>query len=424
MTRSRKILLGIAVLLLLGIATATALSRNADRGVPVRVETVDTRNLVSTITATGKVRARLEVNISSDVQGRVIELNVDEGDEVRRGDILLRIDPTQFQAALARARALLAQSEAQATQQRANGVQADRELERVRSLRMRDSTLVSAQTLEETETRAAVQVALLEAAIQGVEQARAGVEEAEDRLAKTTLRSPIDGRVTRRNIQEGETVVVGTMNNPGSLLLTVSDLGEVEAVLSVDETDVPQVSLGDSAVVELDAFPGRTFAGRVTKIGNSAIRPPGQPAAAQSSVDFEVILTLLDPPEALRPDLSATADIIVESRSGTLAVPIIAVTVRDEDQEGSQGSRAGNGEERPRGVIARSEGPRRVEGVFLFQGGTAVWRPVELGITGREYFEVLSGLAVGDSVISGPYQAIRDLTDGAAVRLRDATTGN
>lgn len=427
MSRTRKIVLGIVVLAILGVATAAAVARGSDRGAEVRVDTVQSRDLVSTITATGKVRARLEVNISSDVQGRVIELNVDEGDEVRRGDILLRIDPTQFQASLARARAALSQAEAQAAQQRANHQQAQRELERSRTLRARDPDLVTLQALEEAETRAQVQAALLEAALQGVEQNRAGVEEAADRLAKTTLRAPIDGRVTRRNIQEGETVVVGTMNNPGSLLLTVSDLSEVEAVLSVDETDIPQVSLGDSAVVELDAFAGRQFAGRVTKIGNSAIRPAGQATGAQASVDFEVILTLLDPPAELRPDLSATADIIVDSRSQVPSVPIIAVTVReDESPDAGNGAETpgAGGTERARGVIARAEGPKRVEGVFVFEGGKAVWRPVEIGITGREYFEVLSGLAVGDSVVSGPFQLIRELSDGAAVRLRSNVPGS
>ncbi len=417
MSRNRKIVLGVVVLVLFGIATATAIARSSERGVEIRVESVEARDLVATITATGQVRARLEVNISADVQGRVIELNVDEGDEVERNQVLLRIDPSQFEANLARARAALSQAEAQAAQQRANLLQAEREVERLRSL----GDLVTTQAVEEAVTRLEVQEALASSSLHGVEQARAGVDEAQDRLTKTTLRSPFAGRVTRRNIQEGETVVVGTMNNPGSLLLTVSDLSQVEAVLSVDETDIPQVSLGDSAVVELDAFPGRTFAGRVTKIGNSAIRTATGAAATQGSVDFEVVLTLLDPPEALRPDLSATADIIVTSREGVLSVPIISVTVREiESTRALQQDTAGQ-DPQTRGVIARATAPLTEEGVFLLRDGRAVWHPVQLGITGQEYFEVLSGLAAGDSVISGPYQAIRDLADGDAVTIRSTS---
>lgn len=425
MSGTRKLIIGAVVVLVLGGAAFISIQRSQERGVEVRVDAVSERDLVATITATGSVRARRQVNISADVIGRVIELNVDEGDEVERGMVLLRIDPSQIEAQVARNRAALAQAEAQVAQQEANLQQAQRDLERFRALRDRDQSLVSSQSVDDAETRASVQRSLLTSAEFGVAQARAALAETEQQLSQTTIIAPISGRVTRLNIEEGETAVMGTMNNPGSLLMTISDLSVVEAVLAVDETDLPQISLGDSAVVELDALPGRTFAARVAKIGNSAIQ--ASPQQAQVSVDYEVILTLLDPPEQLRPDLSATADIIVERRDAAVAVPIISVTVRDEEEGSENGAaprepsaegESGGG----RGVIARSQAPGRVEGVFVVAEGRAVWRPVEIGITGQEYFEVLSGLAPGDTVVSGPFQRIQDLTDGQLVRVQATNT--
>ncbi len=405
MSGMRKLVIGVVVVGLIALAVVVNVARSQERTVEVRVSEVTERELVSTITATGNVRPRRQVNISADVMGRVTELNVEEGDEVERGDVLLRLDPSQTQAAVSRARATLAQSRAQVAQQRANMLQAERELQRLRGLRDRDASLVSTQALEEAETRLEVQVALLESAEYGVEQAQAGLDEVEDQLSRTTIISPISGRVTRLNIEEGETAVVGTMHNPGSLLLTIGDLSVVEAVLAVDETDIPQITLGDSATVELDALPGRWYAAVVSKIGNSAIQAQ-QGTSGQGSVDYEVILTLLDPPAELRPDLSATADIIVERRENALSVPIISVTVRSEEDE--------------------DDGEEDREGVFLLRDGRAVWRPVEIGITGQEYFEILSGIQAGDSVVSGPYQRIQEMRDGDAIRAqpRTSTTRN
>jgi HlyD family secretion protein len=404
MSRRRKWVVGLLVLGVLMVAAAVVFVQAQDRSVEVRIETVQERDLVALITATGNVRARRQVNISSDVMGRVVELNVEEGDDVDRDQVLLRIDPSQIQASVARNRAALSQARSQVAQHRANLIQSERELQRIREMRDRDPGLVSVQRLQEAETAVDVQRSLLESAEHGVEQALANLEEAEDQLGRTTIRAPIAGRVTRLNIEEGETVVVGTMNNPGSLLLTISDLSAVEAVLAVDETNVPRVSLGDSATVEMDAFPGRGFPARVSRIGNSAIQQAGTGSGGPttgSSVDYEVILTLADPPQAMRPDLSATADIIVEARAGVPAVPIIAVTTRDDPDEPD---------------VTR-------EGVFLVQDGTARFQEVELGITGRDHFEVVQGLSVGDSIVAGPFRAIQELQDGMAVRTPSGTSG-
>jgi HlyD family secretion protein len=390
--------------------------------VEVRLEEVARRDLTSLVTASGNIRARRTVDISSDVSARVSALEVQEGNDVGAGDVLVRLDPTQFEAALRRARAALSQAEAQAAQIRASLLQASRNHERLQQLWVRDTLLVSGQQLDDAETALEVARANMNGAEFGVRQAEASVEEAQDQLNKTVIRAPMAGKVTRLNVEEGETVIIGTMNNPGSLILTISDLAVVEVVVHVDETDVPGLTVGDSAAVEIDAFPDASFAGRVTEIGNSAVQAPSSQSGQQAAVDFEVVITLQEPPVLLRPDLSATASIVTEVRKGVPTVPIIALTIRGGN--GAEGE--GSGSEMNGGSEAgSSEGggrpgePRDVEGVLRVSGGLVTFIPTEIGIAGREYFEVLSGVEVGDTVVAGPYQVIRELRDGDPVRPRN-----
>ena len=408
-----KIVAGVGIVALLSLAAVLGSTGGRARGVAVRVEAVDTRDLVATVTASGNVRARRKVDISSDISARVAQLLVQEGEDVEQGQVLLRLDPSRYQAALDRNRASLSSAQAQVAQARANLLRAQRQAERMVSLRERDSLLVSLQDVENAETDLEVQQSMLDASVFGVNQARAAVEEAEDQLSKTIIRAPMSGRVTRLNVEEGETVIVGTMNNPGSLVLTVSDLSVMEVVLEVDETDVPEIALGDSAMVELDAFPDLGFPGVVTEIGNSAIRPPSQVAGTGQTptIDFEVVVTLEDPAVELRPDLSATAEVVTDTRIDQLAIPIIALTLREEDST--------NGEGGPDDQTSSRNGARilaPVEGVFVVRDGIAIFTPVRVGIAGQEYFEVTSGLSRGDSVVSGPYQVVRTLEDSTAVR--------
>jgi HlyD family secretion protein len=421
MSSRHKVVIGIVVVLVLGSAAGLAVIQGRDRGVEVRMEEVGSRDLVATVTASGNVRARRTVDISSDVPGRVVELNVDEGDDVEEGFVLLRIDPTQYEAQVARNEGALSAAKARVLEQEANVVRARRDYDRIRSLSERDSLLVSAQQVQDAQTALEVAQAQLQSLEFGVAQSEAALAETREYLRKTVIRAPISGKVTRLNIELGETVVVGTMNNPGSLILTISDLSVVEAVMEVDETDVPLIALGDSALVELDAFPDRQFSGRVTEIGNSAIRPPASTSAAggqAQAIDFEVVITLTDPPESARPDLSATADVVIDVREDALAVPIIAVTVRDEEARAPSNEDEERDEtaRRQQGPVARSRMEGAVEGVFVVRGSTVTFTEVEIGITGQEYFEVLSGVEEGDTVVAGPYQRIRNLNDGDAVR--------
>ncbi|MFQ5529688.1 MAG: efflux RND transporter periplasmic adaptor subunit, partial [Gemmatimonadota bacterium] len=372
-------------------------------------------DLVARVSATGHIEPKTAVDISADVSGRIVQLTVEEGDDVEESQLLLVIDDARFQAALQRSEATLADAIATEARARAGAEQAARDWERIRDLKSRLPEMVTETEFETARTTSEVQARLAESARHGVEAARAGVREAEDQLSKTVIRAPMSGRVTRLNVERGETAVVGTMNNPGSLLLTVSDLSVMEAVIEVDETDVPEISTGDSTVVRIDAFGDREFTGRVTTIGNSSLRPRASLGSDQA-IDFEVRITLDDADVDLRTDLSATADVITEVRPQALSIPIIALTLLDADE-----FEAVPNENDPPPEDSGNEDS--VEGVFVVEDGIARFRPVEVGVAGDRYFEVLSGLEEGLTIVSGTFQAIRELSDGDPVRVdedRDA----
>ena len=303
MTARTRVLIGIVTVAVIGGATALTLTQRRDRGVPVRLDVVARRDLVETVTASGNIRAGRVVDISSEVSARVTELLAQEGDDVTAGQLLFRLDPTQFEASVSRAEASLNQSRAEARQQEANVERVTRDFQRLRDLFNSDSLLVAQQQLDNAETDVELASRQLESLRFGIDQAVASLEEASELLSKTAYRAPIPGKVTRLNVEEGETVIVGTMNNPGTVVLTISELSRVEAVLEVDETDIPYIALGDSTILELDAFPDRLFRGVVTEIGNSAIRPPASTAGSgqTAAIDFEVVITMDDPPGGIRP---------------------------------------------------------------------------------------------------------------------------
>ncbi len=424
MSRTRQVLIDLAIAAVLGAATTLTVTRRRDRGAAVRFDVVQRMDLVETVTASGNIRAGRVVQVSSDVSARVAELLVDEGDDVTEGQVMLRLDPTQFEATVSRTLAALNQARAEASLQEISLERATRDFERLRGLFERDSLLVKRQQFDDAKTDMDLASGRMESLEFGVDQAEASLAEADERLSKTVFRAPMSGKITRLNIEAGETVIVGTMNNAGTVVLTISELSRVEAVLEVDETDIPYISLGDSTILELDAFPDRQFSGVVTEIGNSAIRPPASTAGSgqTAAIDFEVVITMDDPPVGVRPDLSATADIITAVRENALAVPIIALTVRppdeaDEDQD-APSPEDENGVARSRGPVSRSA-DTDVEGVFIVVDGHVKFAPVEVGITGQEHFEILSGVNAGDSIVAGPYQQIRNLNDGDPVRAQD-----
>ena len=384
-SKDKLIAIALGVLALLAVAFLGAL-RSQDSVTSVEVLEVVPVDVTATITGTGRVRARRAVNVSSDVMGRIVQLHVKEGDEVVEGQELLRLDPEQAAAQASRAEAALEQARALVAQYQAELDQARAELARSRSLHERD--LISAQELEAAETQVSVRHSLLASAEAQLAQSLASLSEASKGLDMTTLRAPISGLVTALHVEEGETVVVGTMNNPGSLLLTISDMDAMEAVVAFPENDVPRISIGDSALVRLDAFRGLELPGRVSQIGYSPVQEAARPGGV---VEYEVLLTIEDAPPGVRPGLSANAEVVVGVREQVPAVPVISV-VMGTDADGEP-----------------------VEGVFVERDGVAEWRPVELGMIGGDHAEILDGVQVGDRVIVGPYQELQWLRDGNRV---------
>jgi HlyD family secretion protein len=263
-----------------------------------------------------------------------------------------------------------------------------------------------------------------------IAQERAGLASARYDLSKVRIQSPIDGIVTRRNIQEGETAVIGTMNNAGTVLLTLADMSIIQAEIEVDETNIPHVTLGQKAKITIDALPDRSFRGHVTEIGNSPIQAAtaGTAATGTQATNFKVVVMLDDDVPEVRPGFTSTADITTATRKGVVAVPIPAVAVRElvYDRAGQivkppppRKRRRTGDPPPPLAELQPGQTRKETEGVFVVRSGRAEFVPLKLGIAGDKYFEVLSGLRAGDQVITGPYNSIRGMMEGDLVRIDD-----
>jgi HlyD family secretion protein len=396
-----------------GAIVALGAAKGKNKPVEVRMEKVGTRDLVAVVTASGKIEPDTKVDVLSDIQGRITRIGVKEGDLVRKGDFLIQIDAAVYQAAVGRAEAMLASSQSDLVRARANEDQAKRALDRAKELQKANNSLITEESVEQVQTSHEVAVANTKASQASVDQARAGLQEARDNLSKTRILAPISGRVTRLAVEEGEVAVPGTFSRDVGLLMTVADLSVILAKVQVDETDVVRLSEGDSVQVSIDAFPDTSFTGRVTKISNSAKLTAGTNAASNDrAVDFDVEITLTNPPKDIRPDLSATARIVTDVRKGAVAVPIIALTVRSHEMVPNESKPETARADSAKGGTTAAER----EGVFIVTDGVAHFRPVKVGIAGDEYFEVVEGVKVGETIVAGTYQAIRDLQDSARVK--------
>jgi HlyD family secretion protein len=403
---------GGVLLVIVAIGGLTAM-KGKNKATEVRTEQVQQRDLVSSVTASGQVRPRTKVDLSSDITGKIVRLAVKEGQMVTQGQFLLQIDPQQAEAAVQRVEAALASSRAQMAQAEANLIQAQKSYERTAAIKKTNPQLISDENLEQLRTTVDVNKAMYEAAKHSVDQSTAGVRDARSSLGKTTIYAPMSGRVTRLNVENGETAIMGTLNKDAATLLTIADMSILETKVKVDETDVARISVGDSAVIQIDAFPDTTFTGRVTKISNSSVKGATATQSGDQAVDYEVTIQLLNAPSETRPDFSATAKVITDQRKNVLSIPIIALTVRENEDLAKGDTAVGLGKPKPK----KDVGKKDVEGVFVVGADNkVVFRPVKVGIAGEKHFEVLSGLKDGDKIVAGTYQAIRDLKDGALVR--------
>ena len=442
MTGKKKLLIGAGVVVILGAIAFANFKFKRGEGVTVTAETSKSRDLEALVSASGKIQPKKFVNISADTMGRVTNLAVEEGDRIDRGQFLLQIDPRNLRSAVQRTEASLQAARSSADQLKLALESAKVALKQAQDAYRRQQDLwkgglTTKETLEKAEADLRIREADLRSQEQNVttQQARmqqesATLESARYDLSKVRIESPIKGIVTKRNIEEGETVVIGTMNNAGTVLITVADMSVIEAEVEVDETDIPSVKLGQVAKVTIDAIPNKSFTGKVTEIGNSPITS-GTGAAASSSqaTNFRVTVQLDTEIAEVRPGFTCTAEVTTATRKSVVSVPIQATTVREMvvDEKGNiVRNTEPDASKRPRpGAVQASElkpgqSRKELEGVFVVRDNKAQFVTVTTGIAGDKYFEVLGGLKEGDSVVVGPFASVRELNDGAAVKIEQA----
>lgn len=403
MKKRTKILLALAVIAVLAVIVVVNLRMKAKSTVAVQTQKVERGEISHVVSASGYIQPTRSVDISADVAGKVVRIFVKEGDEVREKDTLLIIDPAPYEADVAREKALLAGYEQEL-------LQAERNLRRALKIAesQKDSggeSLISEEELERAKTE-------YEVARQRVAGAKASLRRAEEYLKKITVTAPMSGTVTSLDVEEGEVAVIGTMNNPGTVLLTISDLREMETEVKVDETDIVDLELGQEASVTIDAYPDSVFRGTVSEIGNSPIISTRGAVGVQEAVDFLVKVALINPPKKLKPGLSATAEITTAERDTALRIPIQAIVMK-QPEEKSEGD-AARADENSAG---KEEKGKEERGVFVVRDGIAHFTPIRTGITGGMEIEVLDGLSEGEEVVTGSYKVLRTLKEGTKVKI-------
>jgi HlyD family secretion protein len=387
---------GLAVLVIGGLSIAGM----RDKGIAVQVATVGRENLQAKVSANGKVQAVTKADISASIMGQVTRLAVKEGDRVHKGQFLMEIDPRSARANADAMQANLHAAQSDLISATANLTQARSDFERAKANRA--AGIISAADFERAKTAFDTAQAAQETARRRAEQAKANVSQSHVGLGFSTISAPMDGVVTARRIELGETAVPGIQNQPGTVLLTVSDMSKVEAEMEVDEASIPSVKLGQEAQVRIDAYPNQTFQGQVTEVGGSPILK----LSTNEATKFKVKIWIKDPPLTIKPGLSVQADIFTGSRDQALAIPFQALVMRE--------IKLKPGETRKPGA------PREEEGVFLQEGGKAKFVAVKTGLMGDLSVEVLSGLKGGETLITGPNRALRDLKGDEAVRVEKA----
>jgi HlyD family secretion protein len=405
--RRKKPLIILAILLVVGVIVVANLRSQREKTVKVTVDKVKKQDLTSIISASGEVKPKKNINISAQVPGRIIKIGVVEGEVVKAGDFLLKLDSTQYEAIADRDQNFIRAANSDLIQAEAR-LQRDKNVyERQEKLFMEQ--LISNDQLETAKAQYDISSAQTNAIRFQIKQAEASLKSTIDNLNKTTYNSPIDGVITSLRVEEGEVAIIGTMNNPGTVLLTIADLSVMEVEVEVDETDVIGAGLGQESNIRVDAFPETVFKGKVTEIGSSALQRTTGSVSTQESKDFKVVITLENPSQKLKPGLSASADIIVAEKKQALAVPISALVLRD----------------KPGADASSSTAQKDEEGVYTVENARVKFQPVGKGITGGMMIEITSGLQEGQDIVTGPYASLRDLKDGVLIKTetkKDATT--
>jgi HlyD family secretion protein len=444
---SRKnVLIAIAIVVIAGGVVAANLYYKKDKGLTVTTDVIKTRDLEAIVSASGKIQPKRLVKISAETSGRVVNLAVNEGDRVKVGQFLLQIDPKSLQRRVEGGAASLAAAQASIDQLRQAVETARAQLIQAQQTLLRQQDLWKQQlTTREALDKAVNDVKVAESNVQEREKQispqqnrinveKATLESARYDLSKVRMESPIDGIVTRRNVQEGETAVIGTMNNAGTVLLELADMGIIQAEVEVDETNVPQVQIGQPAKITIDAIPDKTFKGHVSEIGNSPIQAAAGAATGTQATNFKVAVILDEKVPDVRPGFTCTADITTATRTNVVSVPIPAVAVREliYDAGGQVVKEPKTDKKRrigadatpaatPTADLKPGQTRKETEGVFAVRDGKAEFVPIKMGIAGDKYFEVTAGLKAGDQVIIGPYNSVRGMADGDVVKVDNNT---
>jgi HlyD family secretion protein len=408
-----------ALVLLLAIIVVASVAGRDKNLVKVTTEKAARADLTASVSCNGRVRAKTKVDISSQVMGQIVTLAVREGDAVKKGDLLLQIDKVQYDANAQAQQAALDALFAQRENDKLNREQAERDFERTK--KNFDAKIESEVALQKARLALDGALAAERADERRIDQARATLVGNKDSLRKTTIVAPINGIVTARPVEAGENAIIGTMNNAGTVLLTVSDMSVVEGDMEVDETDIPHVKVGQKAKLTFDAYPDRKFEGVVTEMGGSPILKSAL-GTDSSAVNFIVKVQVKDPPSNIRPGFSVAGHIETDRRQGTVAIPIPALVVADE----ATLKRTPKGK-KPAPVPTPALSPdgekkKDTEGVFVLKkDGTIEFRKVKTGITADLRVEILEGLAEGEEVVTGPFKALRSLKIGDRVKVDNST---
>lgn len=410
MKKNRRLLWVIVALAVIGVGAVVAVVRaRGAKDLEVQTAKASRERIVQTVNGTGKIEPKTQVKISADVSARITQLAVKEGQWVEKGALLVMLDRARYLAAVESAEALVRSAQANATLTGQNMDNAQKEFERSKSLLARGMEAQS--NFDAKQTAYQVEVPRHKAAVEMVAQAQAALKQARDDLSKTTIYAPMSGTVSQLNKEAGE-IALGSQFQ-SDLILTIADLSAMEAQVNVDENDIANIKVGQPADIQVDAMGGQVLHGVVREIGSSANATGA--GTTQQKTEFEIKITITNPPGNLRPGMTATADITTKTNDHALSVPLQCVALRTVDQLLKKGEKRKDAEAR-----FKPDHDGFVEVVFGVEGGHAVARQVTTGIQSEERIEILTGLKEGDEVVSGSYRAIaKDLANGAPIRINN-----
>jgi HlyD family secretion protein len=401
MKKRNKIIMILAVVVVIVVFVVVNLLKSGGKSFKVEVEKVKKGDVTAIVTASGKIQAKRNVKISAYVVSKIIDLPVKDGDLVKKGQLLVQLDPTRYKAEVEQAEAQMRMAGASLEQAK---------LVHDRQKQLFEKSLTSQEQFDNARTD-------YHSTQAQYDQSKAALAQAQDDLSKTTITAPMDGVITELNAEVGEIVMIGTMNNPGTVIMTISDLSEIEAEVEVDETDVANLKSGQEAKISIDAFPDTNFKGKVTEIGNTG-QISGYGTQEQVT-NFLVKALLLDEVKGIKPGMSASVDITTDSRKGVLNVPIASVVLRAEKEDTLKTKKGEKPSSDPDSLKATDEKKKKKEkeGVFIVEKDQAKFEPVKTGISDQQNVEIVSGIKENDQIITGSYKILRNLKDGDKVKI-------